>query len=1205
MTGRTYVDFPLRMTNPEETEDGLAFSVWVGADLMRQDEAARVVYDEAEFWGDTGLLRDFDDQPDIERDTIFAVGTRLADMAFPEGRVRDLFLEKKRQAGDAGLRIRLMIEIPLLQLLPWEFMHFPQQPGDRLVEEDFLALNPDFSIVRSEILWEQEPVVPHAGQVRFVGLLSDPTPNRKLELRLDREAIESAIESLREEAKAQLVDLQWAKSNTRSALGEALGQHAEVFHYSGHGAFDPGSNGGEGQLILQRANGERDPYPEGSLALDLGGAGVRLVVLGACNTARRDGFEAWSGLALRLVRQKIPAVVGNQFKILNSSAKTVNTHFYGHLFGGRTVDEAITLARKALVREKSIERRDWGVPVLHLGPTAGVLFELTTAAAGRISPQAAPAKAATVDVQRAASRARSSPPYRGIRPFGAEHADIFFGRDRVIAETLEHLQDGADLLVVQGEPGVGKTSVLLAGVAPALSGPVVRVEEYVGFGDHLRSAADGAGVGSGSDARVTDIVAALEMHGRNALVILDQFERAFDMDAETGAADLAAIGTAVNALAAAGVPLVLCSRDYSLGKLEEWLAQVDAGDIARVRVNRLEPAAAKSAIQDPLRTSPMQIDAEVLDWIVADLDDQREGDLIDPTELQIVCESLFNKARDREIETGANLRVDADLYEKGAAGRIIAEHLDDQIIRYFADDRVSAANLMFSILSVRSGDWVGPSDLQGTGVAGEGLALMLRRLESSGFLVRRQRLVSEYALASPAIKHAVLEWAGPEARRVHHAHGVLDGITADWKARQVLPRGSQIDFLASVDRLRPSATEALLLLRAAVAEGRETRTWVEHLEEHPSLLDDLDVLGLESVPGDTGIDRLASAVIEPCAEVDESTEVTDDREDQSAHERRRRLDCRDRRATAALAMVALPDGSDRLAAAVADGSVEDRVAAEIWGALLDAGLDERGEIPELGGAVRRRATWERIRRRMRRDGRDVVRLGIGGAAWAGLGMGLWRGVLAPLTSGRTNAWATEFAFTFVWAAVLAFGLVAAAYTVAVLWPAGEKGWSRWRVHVAATVGFGGAMLLVALANGLSLTSRFSIVIAGFVVGAVLSPATRLPGDAWPWAGGLSRNRFFLWTGVVAVAFAVVQWVLMATDGLGAALPIVRAPDFWGPSLASRIDVFAGKSEGLFKWIAAGDAAVVGVLLAVGVRRGVRRAAAAIAARKELEAGNVD
>ena len=64
-------------------------------------------------------------------------------------------------------------------------------------------------------------------------------------------------------------------------------------------------------------------------------------------------------------------------------------------------------------------------------------------------------------------------PYRGLGAFEEQDAAFFFGRDTAITQLLgrmsRHLQ-GAALLVVSGVSGAGKSSLLQAGVLPALSG---------------------------------------------------------------------------------------------------------------------------------------------------------------------------------------------------------------------------------------------------------------------------------------------------------------------------------------------------------------------------------------------------------------------------------------------------------------------------------------------------------------------------------------------------------------------------------------------------------------------------------------------------------------------------------------------------------------------------------------------------------------
>ena len=59
-------------------------------------------------------------------------------------------------------------------------------------------------------------------------------------------------------------------------------------------------------------------------------------------------------------------------------------------------------------------------------------------------------------------------PYKGLRAFEEDDAADFFGRDRLVAETLRTLGDGARLIALVGPSGSGKSSVMRAGVIPAL-----------------------------------------------------------------------------------------------------------------------------------------------------------------------------------------------------------------------------------------------------------------------------------------------------------------------------------------------------------------------------------------------------------------------------------------------------------------------------------------------------------------------------------------------------------------------------------------------------------------------------------------------------------------------------------------------------------------------------------------------------------------
>src|SRR5262249_2703812 len=61
-------------------------------------------------------------------------------------------------------------------------------------------------------------------------------------------------------------------------------------------------------------------------------------------------------------------------------------------------------------------------------------------------------------------------PFRGLRPFDALHAPVFFGREAAIARAVARLRRFPFLLVI-GSSGSGKSSLLRAGLIPRLVAP--------------------------------------------------------------------------------------------------------------------------------------------------------------------------------------------------------------------------------------------------------------------------------------------------------------------------------------------------------------------------------------------------------------------------------------------------------------------------------------------------------------------------------------------------------------------------------------------------------------------------------------------------------------------------------------------------------------------------------------------------------------
>jgi hypothetical protein len=391
-----YREFNLRFSGYEPGNG--TFQVWVEGEspggAMKPEHAIGRTLDLKAFWDEPeyhrgGLLGDLE-RRELDEKGLAQLGAMLSDLALPEGAVRTLFassLARQRAVGE-GLRVRLRLDPTELAQLPWEFLALPEASGPGGAP-DFLALWPDVSLTRTDTVEAGAPELPGRRELRVVAALSGPRDQRDLDLGRDKEAIEKAVQALNQAAGEDLVSLAWAgrvaggNPATQEEVEKALAGGADLFHFAGHGIFDPLTN--EGQIILETPDRKSDYYPAASLASLLQGTGVRLAVLGACETGRRDGRNPWTGVAPALTRGRIPAVIANQFKIADENAILLASRIYPRIVAGFTVDEAASEARRAIFRHKGLKYRDWGVPVLYLQSADGVLFPAPASTAPELS----------------------------------------------------------------------------------------------------------------------------------------------------------------------------------------------------------------------------------------------------------------------------------------------------------------------------------------------------------------------------------------------------------------------------------------------------------------------------------------------------------------------------------------------------------------------------------------------------------------------------------------------------------------------------------------------------------------------------------------------------------------------------------------------------------------------------------------------------
>ncbi len=341
------------------------------------------------------------------------LGSALFD-ALIWGRVRDLYQQARGGTSSdpaKGLRIRILLDPrderlrPLLRL-PWEILF------DRSADAGGLpALDPRRPIVRTIDSIEQTlPSTP--GPLQRV-LLALSNPRRSVPLDLDSECARA------EEALGRIsIRPKILRQVTRSKLVESICDYEpQIFHFMGHGTFDPGI--GEGVILLEDEYGGQDVLQASTLASFFAGKPMpRLVVLASCLSAepgRDPAFGPFASVAAALVAAGLPAVVAMQTQVLDRSAIHFTERLYRRVVQGDPIEAAVSDARIAL-RAGRAETLDWAVPVLFVRGHEGGIAATTKPD----SPKPRQSKAAKIP-PRPPSPARSTTIYQrdvGIQIIG-------------------------------------------------------------------------------------------------------------------------------------------------------------------------------------------------------------------------------------------------------------------------------------------------------------------------------------------------------------------------------------------------------------------------------------------------------------------------------------------------------------------------------------------------------------------------------------------------------------------------------------------------------------------------------------------------------------------------------------------------------------------------------------------------------------------
>jgi formylglycine-generating enzyme required for sulfatase activity len=312
-----------------------------------------------------------------EEQTVQDFGKDLFD-ALVAGEVRSRFDVSRREAHQQGkgLRLKLRFLSPEMAALPWEFL-YDHRRGE------YLCLSKNTPTIRYLELPQPIQSLTVTPPLRILAMIANPEDLEPLDVARERQRIETAIQDLHEEG---FVNLTWLPGQTWRDLMRAMRRGPwHIFHFTGHGGFDPHTD--EGLLALADDQGKKHLLPATQLASLLADHHpLRLVLLNSCEGARGSELDIYSSTAAILVRRGVAAVLAMQHEITDRAAIEFARVFYEALADGLPVDTAATEARVAvnIAVNNSLE---WGTPALYMRSPDGVLFELASIPPDRVEPE--------------------------------------------------------------------------------------------------------------------------------------------------------------------------------------------------------------------------------------------------------------------------------------------------------------------------------------------------------------------------------------------------------------------------------------------------------------------------------------------------------------------------------------------------------------------------------------------------------------------------------------------------------------------------------------------------------------------------------------------------------------------------------------------------------------------------------------------------
>jgi GH25 family lysozyme M1 (1,4-beta-N-acetylmuramidase) len=443
-------------------------------------------------------------------------------------------------------------------------------------------------------------------------------------------------------------------------------------------------------------------------------------------------------------------------------------------------------------------------------------------------------------------------PFRGLVPYSDSPEDVrmFFGRDTERRVLMDNLTT-ARLSVVYGESGVGKSSLLNAGVAARLRADPESIvimyrtwyiDPVVGLIEAIRAAA-GEHANEIPAGNLTKALEALvKVSNRRVLVILDQFEEYFQY--QLGAPDPSSFAVQFPAAVQASAldaNFIISIRSDSLALLDFFKGRIPNLFANRIPVRNLTVEGAREAVECPLgeynKDAPAErrvtlepgniLSKKIVEQIGRKPEDAQEPDAVEvpATYLQLVLTRLW----EQETQSKSNVLRASTLASLGGGARIYQQYFSATVTRELDWRERRLATTLFRYLITPTGRKITTSDKELSlyeDLKGKDVRPILRKLERARILVtvppppgdpaatQSQGAPVYYQFAHDVLARAALQWRGTEVEsRRGNRRLAVGGLIAAVVVIAII-----VSLLGNADTARK---EAVVAQQAAQTEREE------------------------------------------------------------------------------------------------------------------------------------------------------------------------------------------------------------------------------------------------------------------------------------------------------------------------------------------------------------------------------------------------